>query len=102
MTEYTLVQFNQDFADEFDCQQYTICNMSIVETTALYNKALEIGKDGGVEYYFGTNEFFEPEYIEGLEYSTITKAEAEFLTDTLGNTFGTGILKQIIDVAECL
>ena len=82
-----LLKMSADWADEFQCEQFRICENSWEASQIV---AQCVYKGG----YFGTNEGFEEDSLSANDFSILplSHEEARFLERTLGNTFGTGIL----------
>lgn len=82
-----LIKFESDWADEFQCEQFTIVP-SKEQAQAIVERLIE---EGG---YFGTNEGFEEGELSECEFSIteITDEEADVICKLLGSEFGTGIL----------
>tara|TARA_R100000656_G_C3948773_1_gene128022 strand:+ start:921 stop:1181 length:261 start_codon:yes stop_codon:yes gene_type:complete len=82
-----LVKFTSDWADEFQCEQYTIF-ANIEAAQFAVKQAIE---NGG---YFGTNEGWDEGELteDAFTITEITYEEACVIKSLLGTTFGTGIL----------
>jgi hypothetical protein len=82
-----LLKMSADWADEFQCEQFKICESQMEASQII----AECVNKGG---YFGTNEGFEENDLSERNFSLhdLSHEEARFLERTLGNTFGTGIL----------
>jgi hypothetical protein len=94
-----LVKFQADWADEFDCQELVVKSGTVEGISKYIEDTLEKGED----YYFGSNEGFEPDELSLGNFSIeeITELEALFvvtrITKRVNSTFGTGILSNIFD-----
>ena len=82
------MKMSEDYADEFQCEQYMI-----VSSQVKANTIIEKINDSD-ELYFGTNECLEGKDI-AIETTEITKEQEQFLESVLGSTFGTGILSSV-------
>ena len=82
-----LLKMSADWADEFQCEQFKICESTLTASQIIADC---VNKGG----YFGTNEEFEECELSERNFSvhTLSHEEARFLERTLGDTFGTGIL----------
>lgn len=83
-----LLKMSEDYADEFQCEQF-----KIVDTLELAEDLLETISNEE-ELYFGTNEYLEGADIT-VETHPITDEEALVIRKFLGDTFGTGVLNLI-------
>lgn len=95
-----LIKFDQDWADEFQCQQFRIVELDCSSAAKGIKKikaAIKETLDRTAELYFGTNEFYETLAltVEDFEVDFVSAITAEVLTSRLGTTFGTGILDRI-------
>jgi hypothetical protein len=94
----TLVIFSRDWADEFQCEEFIITELSKDDAEKLiFNKLQK-----SYEYYFGTNEGFETNdlSIQDFEIKEISDQEKETLTKLIGERFGTGILYAMFNDEE--
>jgi hypothetical protein len=82
-----LLKMSADWADEFQCGQFKLCESEHEANDIITNC---ITKGG----YFGTNEGFEEYDLSDRNFSIhlLSDEEARFLERILGDTFGTGIL----------
>jgi hypothetical protein len=110
MKTHVVAQASKDWADEFSCEFFGVYTREkwndLVEKL---RKAWE-KRDSSVEISFGTNESLEfadfQEWFESFTVAEISEEEADFLTRTFGQTFGTGsgalscILSAVKDIDE--
>lgn len=80
-----LVEFNDNWADEFDVEGWFVAEEEVWEKfiQALYDSPQKL--DSGFELYFGTNEGIEyrniKEYLKHFSVRTITDEQAKVLID---------------------
>ena len=98
MLNKTLIKFRSDWADEFDCEQFAICDAYPDECKEKVQNVL----DNASELYFGTNECFEQGELSLSDFEFIAIADQTELNvlDRLfelspESAFGTGILRTI-------
>lgn len=84
MSEYRLLQFRDNYADEFDVEGFWACREK--ECDEYFNAAKE-AFERPQEMYFGTNEYIEysslAEFESSFTISEITKSQYDFLRNTL-------------------
>lgn len=95
-----LIKFDQDWADELQCQQFRIVELdckSASKGIKKIKKAVQAMLDEELLMYFGTNEFYEPNEltVDSFDIDFISSITADVLESQLGSTFGTGILRHI-------
>lgn len=83
--KYLVIQ-SSDWADEFQCEKYTIFPTK-ERAQAFVDGCI---MDGG---YFGTNEGWEEGALSSSDFriESITELQAEVIIELLGNSFGTGL-----------
>jgi predicted nucleic acid-binding protein len=86
--EKYLVIFDANWADEFNCQQFTIKD-SLEEAQALVNSLIS-----QEEVYFGSNESFQEGELsaDAFRILNISAHDADIIISLLGKEFGTGVL----------
>ena len=107
MSEYRLLQFTDDYADEFDIAGFWVCREK--QSNEYFEKA-KVAFEFPRELYFGTNESIEyssaEEFESNFTISEITKSQYDFLKETLapsgyyGVFFRMDALETLIDDNE--
>lgn len=91
-----LVKLEKCWADEFDCEMFSVYEAESVEALRLQlaRAATELE---GVEVSFGTNEFLNADAADFIgssynrvEYIPLSEEEASFIEKTFGKCYGTG------------
>ena len=82
-----ILKLSADWADEFQCEQFVICE----------NRSEAVNRrDSAIKYggWFGTNEGWEGGQLRERDFEIVevSDKEAEILQRVLGSGFGTGIL----------
>ena len=94
---HTLVTFQKNWADEFDCQEFILLSQSFDETQKHLQKFLNINP----ELYFGTNEGWYGEFRDGdFSIEEITPLQFKTLNELLGKKFGVGVLHHIFNTTD--
>lgn len=88
----TLIKFNKNWADEFDCQQFLIIDQSIDELNAVLDKFLSTEDN---DIYFGSNQELSNFRKENFKFTKISTEEEEVILKHLSSNFGLGVLTEI-------